>query len=64
MKTIIIILATGTLLNFPLNSKIDAGCFEQGQAIIEEIAHYEGPGPEQGWYLNNGKGMVAGFYCD
>ena len=60
---IIMILATGTLLTFPTIEEVNPDCFSQGYAILEKLATYQGPGPEQGWYLNGTKILVAGFYC-
>ena len=39
-------------------------CFGWGQAHIEAIATYVGPGAKQGWYLNDGRGTIQGFYCE
>jgi len=60
---IIMILATGTLLTFPTMEEIKPDCFSQGHAILQKLATYQGPGPEQGWYLNGSRIQVAGFYC-
>ena len=64
---IIMILATGTLLTFPTIDpafeEVKPDCFSQGYAVLEKLATYQGPGPEQGWYLNDTKIQVAGFYC-
>ena len=38
-------------------------CGEQGEEIIETIATYHGPGPDQGWYTKKGD-LVFGFYCE
>ena len=40
---IIMILATGTLLTFPMDKSIKPDCFSQGHAIIEKLATYHGP---------------------
>ena len=61
---IIIILATGVLLNFPENKRIEHDCFIQGKTIIETIAEYRETGIDQGWYLKDSNVMVAGHYCD
>ena len=37
-------------------------CGEQGEEIMESIATYHGPGPDQGWYTKEGK-LIYGFYC-
>ena len=65
---IIIILATGALLTFPtvdhkIYYKSKPDCFTQGYKVLEKLATYQGPGPEQGWYLNDTKIQVAGWYC-
>ena len=58
------VLATGAIITFPMDESVIPDCFSQGHAILEQLATYHGPGPEQGWYLNNSKVQVAGFYCD
>ena len=60
---ILMILATGALITFPVNKSVKPDCFSQGHSIMEKISTYHGPGPEQGWYLNDTKIQVAGFYC-
>ena len=60
---IIMILGTGVLLTFPTIEEVNPDCFSQGHAILQKLATYQGPGPEQGWYLNDTKIQVAGFYC-
>jgi len=60
---IIIILATGTLLTFNVDKRTNPDCFSKGSEIMENISTYQGPGPEQGWYLNDTKIQVAGWYC-
>ena len=60
MSFIIILLLVGDPLYFPFDNTLD--CHEQGEEIIEAIATYYGPGPEQGWYTEEGK-LVYGFYC-
>ena len=65
MTKIIIFLASGALITFPAKQHSDLSCFEQGQKIVESISTYQGPGPDQGWYLNKSrlKIQVGGFYC-
>ena len=65
---VIIILATGALLTFPTvdhkayyKSKPD--CFTQGYKVLEKLATYHGPGPNQGWVLNDSNVQVSGWYC-
>ena len=60
---VIIILATGSLLTFPTIENIKPDCFSQGHAVLEKLATYHGPGPEQGWYLKGSKMGVGGWYC-
>ena len=60
---IIMILATGTLLTFTADKRIDPDCFSKGYEVLENIATYHGPGPDQGWVLNNSNLEVAGWYC-
>ena len=60
---IIIILATGSLLTFPMVDDINPDCFSQGHAVLEKLATYHGPGPNQGWVLNDSKMQVSGWYC-
>ena len=60
---IIIILATGTLLTFPAENFKPLDCHNQGYKILEKIATYYGPGPSQGWILNDSNVEVAGWYC-
>ena len=40
---IIMILATGTLLTFPMDRSVLPDCFSQGHAILQKIAIYHGP---------------------
>ena len=65
---VIIILATGALLTFPtvdhkIYYKAKPDCFTQGYKVLEKLATYRGPGPDQGWVLNNSNVEVAGWYC-
>ena len=60
---IIMILATGTLLTFTADKRTNPDCFSKGYEIMKNIATYQGPGPEQGWYLNDSNIGVAGWYC-
>ena len=61
---IIIILGTGVLLTFPTIEDIKPTRFSQGHAILERLATYHGPGPNQGWVLNGSNIEVAGWYCN
>jgi len=60
---IIMILGTGVLLTFPTPRHSNSDCFSQGHAVLETIATYHGPGPDQGWVLNDSNIEVAGWYC-
>ena len=60
---IIMILATGTLLTFNADKRTNPDCFSKGHEILKNIATYNGPGPEQGWVLNDSNLGVAGWYC-
>jgi len=52
-------------LNKPIYVPFDTtlSCAEQGEEIIESIAMYHGPGPDQGWYTDHGS-LIYGFYCE
>jgi len=58
------ILGTGVLLTFPPMEDIKPDCFSQGHVILEKLATYRGPGPDQGWYLKGAHINVAGWYCE
>ena len=63
---ILMILGTGVILTFPMDESLIPDCFSQGHSIMEHISTYQGPqelGKDQGWYLNDTKIQVAGFYC-
>jgi hypothetical protein len=60
MKYIILLLLASDPLYLPFDKTLT--CAEQGEMVIEAIATYHGPGPEQGWYTKKGK-LVYGFYC-
>ena len=60
---IIMILATGALLTFPAEKYKAFDCYEQGHKILEKLATYHGPGPNQAWILNDSNIEVAGWYC-
>ena len=57
------ILGTGVLLTFPTTEEIKPDCFSQGHTILEKLATYHGPGPDQGWVLNDSNIEVTGWYC-
>ena len=60
---VIIILGTGVLLTFPTIENIKPDCFSQGYTIVQKLATYHGPGPNQSWILNDSNVEVAGWYC-
>tara|TARA_R110002020_G_scaffold189594_2_gene388812 strand:- start:304 stop:507 length:204 start_codon:yes stop_codon:yes gene_type:complete len=63
---IIMILATGAILSFPMDRSVIPDCFSQGHAILQKIAIYHGPeekGEDQGWVLNDSNLQVGGWYC-
>jgi len=62
---ILIILGTGAILSFPMDKSVIPDCFSQGSKIMEKISIYHDTGNrDQGWYLNDSKVQVAGFYCE
>ena len=61
---ILMILATGTLLTFTADKRTNPDCFSKGYEVLEKIATYHGPGPEQGWVLNDSQVQVGGWYCE
>ena len=58
------ILATGAILTFPMDESVKPDCFSQGYAILEKLATYHGPGPNQGWVLKDASMQVGGWYCN
>ena len=60
---ILMILGTGAILTFPMDKSVEPNCFDQGHSIIQKISTYQGPGPDQGWYLKGKPIQVAGWYC-
>ena len=56
-------LATGALITFTADHRTNPDCFTKGYEIMEKIAIYQGPGPNQGWVLNDSNIEVAGWYC-
>jgi len=62
---LLVLLFDGTLIEERLKfSSPTNDCFGWGQAHVEAIATYVGPGAKQGWYLDDGRGTVQGFYCE
>jgi len=60
---IIMILATGALVTFPVDKRVDPDCFSQGYSIVKKLATYHGPGPNQAWILKDSNIEVGGWYC-
>ena len=60
---ILIILATGAIITFQADGRTNPDCFSKGYEIMENIATYHGPGPNQGWVLNDYNVQVGGWYC-
>jgi len=60
---ILIILGTGALLTFPMDESVNPDCFSQGYAIMKKISVYQDGGLNQGWFLNESKVQVGGWYC-
>ena len=61
---IIMILATGALLTYPTPKHSNSDCFTQGYYVLEKIATYQGPGPNQGWTLKDSNIEIGGWYCE
>ena len=61
---ILIILATGAIITFPVDEGVKPDCFSQGYSIMEKISAYQGPGPDQGWVLKDSNIQVGGWYCE
>ena len=61
------ILGTGAILTFPTIDPtfedVKPDCFSQGYTILQKLATYHGPGPNQTWILNGSNVEVAGWYC-
>ena len=60
---ILMIIGTGVILSFPMDKSVEPDCFSQGYAILQKLATYQGPGPNQGWVLNDSNVQVGGWYC-
>ena len=60
---ILIILATGAIITFQADERTNPDCFSKGYEILENIATYYGPGPDQGWTLKDSNIEVGGWYC-
>ena len=60
---ILMIIATGAIVTFPMDKSVIPDCFSQGYSIVKKLATYHGPGPDQGWVLNDSNIEVGGWYC-
>jgi len=63
---ILMIIATGVVITFPMDKSVEPDCFSQGHAILQKMAIYHGPeekGENQGWVLNDSNLQVGGWYC-
>jgi len=63
---IIMILATGALITFPVDQSVKPDCFSQGYSILQKMATYHGPeekGKDQAWILKGTSIEVGGWYC-
>jgi hypothetical protein len=60
---IIMMLGTGILLTFPTDRSVIPDCFSQGYSILQKVATYQGPGPDQAWILKGTNIEVGGWYC-
>jgi|TARA_R110002124_G_scaffold188653_1_gene355904 hypothetical protein len=61
---ILMVIATGAIITFPMDKSVEADCFEQGHRILQNISTYQGSGTDQGWYLKGKPIQVAGWYCE
>ena len=64
---ILIILATGAIITFPIDEGVKPDCFSQGYSIVKKISTYQGPeekGKDQGWVLKDSNIQVGGWYCE
>jgi len=61
---ILMVLATGAIITFPMDKSIEPDCFSQGYSIMEKISTYHDTGNrDQGWILNDSNIQVGGWYC-
>ena len=64
---ILILLFNGTVVKEKLDfnpSVTVMDCLAIGDAYRVALSTYQGPGEEQGWYLNDGRGTIQGYYCE
>ena len=64
---ILILLFNGTVVRDRLNFNPPVtvlDCLATGDAYREAVSTYRGPGKDQGWYLNDGRGTIQGHYCE
>jgi len=61
---ILMVLATGAIITFPIDNSVKLACFDQGHSILQKISTYHDTGNrDQGWYLKGKPIQVAGWYC-
>ncbi len=60
---ILMIIATGAIITFPMDESVNPDCFSQGHSILQKISTYHGPGPDQGWIMHDSNVYVNGWYC-
>ena len=51
------------MITFTPDPRANSDCFSKGYEIVQKIATYYGPGPDQAWILNDSSLEVAGWYC-
>ena len=64
---ILVLLFNGTLVKDRLNFNPPVtvlDCLAIGDVYREVVSTYHGPGKDQGWYLNDGRGTIQGHYCE
>jgi hypothetical protein len=61
---ILMIIATGAIITFPMDESVNPDCFSQGHSILQKISTYQESGPDQGWYLKGKPIQVGGWYCE
>ena len=63
---VLILLFNGTLIEkrIDFNPSVTVlDCLAVGDAYHKAMSTYRGPGKKQGWYLNDGRGTIQGYYC-
>ena len=62
---ILMIIATGAIITFPMDKSVEADCFGQGHSVLQKISTYHDTGNRnQGWYLKGKPIQVSGWYCE